>query len=188
MKFAVANRKVHHWLGIVVVIPLLLVVITGIMLLVRKEFAALQPPTQIGSGVIPTISFEEVLRITRSAAPQANIRSWQDIDRLDVRPSIGIIKVRARNRWEIQIDSSDGRVLQVAYRRSDLIESLHDGTFFHQYVSYLVMLPGALILLTLLITGVHMFFYPHIAKRRRLREAVPSLPISLPESSAPSRK
>jgi uncharacterized iron-regulated membrane protein len=171
MRFAVVNRKVHHWIGITITVPLLLVVTTGILLLVRKDVAAIQPPTQIGSASTPTIAFEEVLRIAQDAAPQAQIENWQDIDRLDVRPVKGIIKVRARNRWEIQIDSSNGQVLQVAYRRSELIESLHDGTFFHKYVSYLVMLPNAFILLTLLVTGIHMFFYPTVAKRRRLRRA-----------------
>ncbi len=179
MRFAVVNRKVHHWLGIIVIVPLLLVVTTGILLLVRKDFATIQPPTQIGSTSTPTIAFEEVLRIAQEAAPQAQIDNWQDIDRLDVRPVKGIIKVRARNRWEIQIDSSNGQVLQVAYRRSDLIESLHDGTFFHKYVSYLVMLPNAFVLLTLLLTGIHMFFYPIVAKRRRVRKSAAVLPEKL---------
>jgi uncharacterized iron-regulated membrane protein len=171
MRYAVANRKVHHWISIAIVFPLLLVVITGILLLVRKDFAAIQPPTQRGSALVPTLAFERVLLAAQSAAPQAQIRGWQDIDRLDVRPDKGVIKVRARNHWEIQLDASSGEVLQVAYRRSELIESLHDGSYFHDYADYLVMLPNALVLLTLVITGIHMFFYPRVAKRRRLRRA-----------------
>ena len=41
----------------------------------------------------------------------------QDIDRLDVRPGKGMLKVRCKNSWEVQIDANSGKVLQVAYRR-----------------------------------------------------------------------
>ena len=170
MRFAVANRKVHHWISIVAALPLLLVVTTGMLLLLRKDFAAIQPPTQVGVGSAPVIAFEEVLSIAATAAPQAGINGWPDIDRLDVRPAKGLIKVRANSRWEIQLDALTGDVLQVAYRRSDTIESLHDGTFFHEYADYAVMLPSALILFCLLLTGVHMFIHPHLARRRRRRE------------------
>ena len=96
---------------------------------------------------------------------QAQINSWQDIDRLDVRPSKGVIKVRAHNQWEIQLDSKTAEILQVAYRRSDFIESLHDGTFFHDNANLWLMLPTAIVLLTLFITGLFLFFYPYYKRR-----------------------
>lgn len=77
---------------------------------------------------MPTLSFAEVLEIAKSA-PEAEILSWDDIDRLDVRPDKGMLKVRSKNRWEVQVDTATGEILQVAFRRSDLIESLHDGSF-----------------------------------------------------------
>jgi len=57
------------------------------------------------------------------AIPEAEIATRSDVDRLDVRPGKGNPKVRAQDRWEIQIDADTRAALPVAYRRSDLIES-----------------------------------------------------------------
>jgi hypothetical protein len=42
--------------------------------------------------------------VVKIAVPGAGIREWQDIDRLDVRPGKGVVKVRTENHWELQID------------------------------------------------------------------------------------
>ena len=112
------------------------------------------------------LSFAEILDIAKSA-PEAEIQSWDDIDRLDVRPGKGILKVRAKNRWEVQMDTATGDILQVAFRRSDLIESLHDGSFFHEGVKLGIFLPTALVLVVLWGTGVYLFFLPQLAKRKK---------------------
>jgi uncharacterized iron-regulated membrane protein len=165
MSFVRFNRKTHKWGSIIIALPILLVLITGILLLLRKEFSAIQPPTQKGIDNIPTITFEQILTKVKMAK-KVGVKSWQDIDRLDVRPSKGIVKVRAKNGWEIQLDSKSGAILQVAYRRSDWIESLHDGTFFHKSANLWLMLPSALILLTLWLTGLYLFFFPYFRKKR----------------------
>ena len=109
---------------------------------------------------------ERVLEITKGV-PEAEIETWKDINRLDVRPSKGLIKVRAENDWEIQIDSKTGKVLQTASRRSDMIDSIHDGSFFHDYVNLWVFLPSGIILLLLWITGIYMFILPYWVRRKR---------------------
>lgn len=98
-----------------------------------------------------------------------NIKSWKDVDRLDVRPEKGILKVRGINRWEVQIDTHTGKVLQVAYRRSDLIESIHDGTFFHENMKLWIFLPAALTLFIFWLTGIYMFILPQWANWKRKR-------------------
>ena len=110
----------------------------------KKDVAWIQPPTQRGSTEELGIGFEEILASARSV-PEAGIKGWDDVDRLDVRPSKGMLKVRARNRWEIQLDAATGEILQVAYRRSDLIESLHDGSFFHDKIKLYVFVPSAVL-------------------------------------------
>ena len=80
----------------------------------------IQPPPNRGEGKSPQISFDEILTAAKSV-PEGEINGWEDIDRLDVRPTKCYVKVQARNRWEIQIDLKTSRVLQVAYRRSDLV-------------------------------------------------------------------
>ena len=58
-------------------------------------------------------------------------------------------------------------MLQASYRRSDLIESIHDGSFFADAAKLWVFLPAALILLGLWISGVYLWLLPHLVRRRR---------------------
>ena len=166
MRFKKANRLVHKWLSIVVAIPLLMTFVTGTLLLTKKEFSFLQPPTTRGESPIPSIGFDQIFKVAKSVE-QAQISSWADIDRLDVRPDKGIIKIRGRNRVEIQIDGQSGDILHVAIRRSDFIESIHDGTFFQKNANLWLMLPVAIIAIVMSITGIIMFFIPYFKKKRR---------------------
>ena len=156
MRFTQFNRVVHRWATVLVTIPLLIVIVTGLLLMLKKEFAWIQPPSQRGVSAELTLSFEQILEIARTV-PEAGIQSWEDIDRLDVRPDKGMLKVRAQNRWEIQLDAVTGEILHVAYRRSDLIESIHDGSFFHDGVKMWIFLPAAIVLFIMLLTGLYLF-------------------------------
>ena len=79
------------------------------------------------------------------------------------------MKVRAINHWEIQIDTDTGDILQIEYRRSDIIEALHDGSWFSDATKYWVFLPTGIIVLILWISGVYLFFIPILNKRRNLK-------------------
>ena len=164
MTFIRKNRKIHKWGSVIIALPLLIVIVSGILLLLRKEFSYIQPTTLKGIAITPSISFEQILA-QATTIKEAKIQTWQDIDRLDIRPNKGVIKIRAKSQWEIQLDSQSAKILQVAYRRSDFIESLHDGTFFHKNANLWLMLPNAIILLILSITGLLLFFYPYYKKR-----------------------
>lgn len=111
------------------------------------------------------IGFDRILDIAR-AVPEAGIENWNDIERLDVRPNKGIAKVRCVNHWEVQIDTETGNILQVALRRSDVIEYIHDGSLFHKRFKLLVFLPTALVLIGLWVTGIYLFVRPYFAKRK----------------------
>lgn len=158
------NRKIHRIGSIVIALPILIVIVSGLVLQLKKPFDWVQPPTQKGSSKNLSLTFDEILE-TAISVKEANISSWEDINRLDIRPSKGIIKIRANNRWETQIDSQTGEILQVSFRRSDLIESIHDGSYFSNFVKYGIFLPAAIILFLLWVTGLYMFILPHIAKR-----------------------
>ncbi len=170
MKATILNRKLHRWGSVLIAVPFLLILLTGLLLLLKKDVAWIQPPTQRGSETTPSISFDRILEIA-TKIDAAGIRDWGDVDRLDVRPSKGMVKVRAKNRVEVQIDTATGQVLQVAQRRSDLIESLHDGTFFHDRVKLFVFLPCALVLLGMWCTGIYLFLLPHRVKAKKRRAA-----------------
>ena len=161
------SRKTHRWGAVICALPLLLVIGTGVLLQLKKQMPWVQPPTQRGTDKTgPQLSFEEVLSAARNV-PEAEIKDWSDIDRLDVRPGKGIVKVRAKNRWEIQLDTKTAKVLSVEYRRSDLIESLHDGSWFHDEAKLWVFLPNGMILLGLWLTGVYLWFLPVLKKRQK---------------------
>ena len=126
----------------------------------------MQPPTVKGSSKELAIRFDQVLSIAQNV-PEADISNWTDIDRLDVRPNKGMLKVRAKNSWEIQIDTVSGEILQVALRRSDLIEGLHDGSFFSENAKLWIFLPAALILVFLWLTGLYLFLFPYSLKWKK---------------------
>ena len=158
-------RKIHKWGSIIIAIPFLVVLITGLILQLKKEVSWIQPASRKGVSTIPSLSFNQILDIS-TTIPEAEITSWDDIDRLDVRPGKGIVKVRANNHWEIQIDTETGEILQKEYRRSDIIEAMHDGSWFHDAAKLWVFLPNGIIVTILWITGIYLFFIPILNKRR----------------------
>ena len=163
-------RRSHRWLAILFFAPLLIVIITGLLLQIKKEWSWVQPPTQKGSAGQLLLGWEELLRIA-SSDPDADIQSWADIDRLDVRPQKGIVKVRAKNNWELQVDLANGQVLSSCYRRSDWIESLHDGSWFSDFAKLWIFLPNGIALFILWFTGLYLWYLPYrarAAKKKRL--------------------
>jgi len=166
MKLSKLSRVSHRWGSIIALVPMTIIIVSGIALQLKKESSYIQPPTQRGVGTEPAIGFERILEAAMTV-PEAGIESWDDIDRLDVRPGKGVVKVRCKNSYEVQIDAATGEILQVAVRRSDLIESIHDGTYFHDHLKLWVFLPTGIVLALLVITGLHLFLLPYLALRRR---------------------
>lgn len=166
MKAKILNRKVHRWAAIITALPVVIVIVTGIILQVKKEFDWIQPPGQRGESKELMLSFDQVLNIV-SQIPNVDLNSWDDINRLDVRPKNGLIKVRGNNDWEVQLDSKTGDVLQIAMRRSDFIESIHDGSFFHENFKLWVFLPSAVILALMWGTGIYLFLLPYILRNHQ---------------------
>ena len=146
----------------------MIVIITGLLLQLKKEVEWIQPNTEEVAIDTLSIRFSDILSISQGVL-EAQIRDWSDIDRLDVRPDKGIVKVRAKNRWEIQIDLERGSILKTAYRRSDIIEQLHDGSWFHDAAKLWVFLPSGVIVLILWLSGMYLLFVPILVKRSRKR-------------------
>lgn len=181
-------RKWHRWGAILTALPFLLVIITGLLLQIKKEWSWVQPPTLRGKSKTPTISLETMLEAARSQ-PEVGVQSWEDVDRVDIQPGRGIAKIQAHSRWEVQVDLATGEVLQVAYRRSELIESLHDGSWFHDRAKLWVFLPSAVVVLGLWVTGIYLFFLPYSVRWSRGRKAHSSSvpPPSLQQTGSASR-
>lgn len=166
MKLHSLNRKVHYWGAIIIALPVLIIISTGLLLQMKKQLSWVQPPEKRGDSQNLTLTFPQILAVCRSV-PEAGVDTWGDVNRIDVRPTRGMIKVTAKNNWEVQIDSVSGRVLQTAYRRSDLIEAIHDGSWFHDAAKLWIFLPAAFVLLILWLTGIYLFFLPIFVRRRQ---------------------
>ncbi|MCY7296643.1 PepSY domain-containing protein [Alteromonas sp. a30] len=162
------SRRIHLWLALVSLIPAVIVISSGILLQVKKQSDWIQPPTQKGQATSPSIDFEHILSIARSI-PELGVADWQQIDRLDVRPSKGIIKIRARNSWEAQIDAESGKVLLLAYRRSNTIESIHDGSWFADSAKLWIFLPAAIALLIMWCSGAILLYTTLKSKYKKRR-------------------
>jgi uncharacterized iron-regulated membrane protein len=167
------NRKLHRWGAVATALPFVLVLVTGLLLQLKKQLPWVQPPEQRTAARVPALSMAAILATAR-AEPRAGVREWSDIDRLDVRPSKGIVKVISTSRWELQLDLATGALLQSTYRRSDLIESLHDGSFFTDTAKLWIFLPSGLVVLGLWLTGVYLWLLPHRARASKPRRARPS--------------
>ena len=168
MSLSFLSRRLHRWGAIAIGLPLLCVVTSGLLLQMKKQFPWVQPHEQRTAVPTPAVGWDVILAAAK-AMPQAGVQSWEDIDRVDVRPGKGIMKVITTSRWETQLALADGAVLQVAYRRSDLIESLHDGSFFGDVAKQWIFLPAGFVLFALWVTGLYLWVLPWLTKRKRAR-------------------
>ncbi len=150
-------RDIHYWGAIISALPLVIMIGAGILLMVKKEFDWIQPPSQrsAGSGM-PAISLEQLFEAAIDEG-KLDVVGWSDLDRADIKPSKGIVKFVSDSGMEVQVDLYTAKVLQVAQRRSDVIEAIHDGSYFADWVKLYVFLPIGVFLLGLWITGLYLF-------------------------------
>ena len=163
-------RKIHYWLTALTLVTILVVAVTGVLLTLKKEFATLQPPlaTAVAPG-LPATSLDRLLGAVASETNRPGM-SWRDVDRIDVRPNDGLAKVILNDRTEYQVDLHTVRVLQIGYRTSDLLESIHDFSFLGgDWSKYLLSLPSGIALIVLWVTGGYMFIQPMLVRRRKRR-------------------
>lgn len=171
-------RQVHYWLSLAVFLPAGAMFIAGGFLMLKKEIEWIQPGSTRGvvEAQLPEASFDAMLAAA-AEHPEAGISEWSDIDRIDLRVGRGIAKLRANSGWEVQVDTKTAEVLKVAYRRSDLIESIHDGSFFSDAVKLYVFLPTGILLIVMWGTGIYLFLLPRISKRMRKKKKPRTAPI-----------
>jgi uncharacterized iron-regulated membrane protein len=142
----------------------------GLLLMVKKEFDWIQPPSQKGieRQLVPMASMQDLFDAA-SAVEVAEFTRWDQLQRADLKPGKGIIKFVSKTDWEVQIDTHTTEVLSVAQRRSDVIESIHDGSFFADWVKLWVFLPAGIGLFVLWVSGIYLFTFTEYKKRRNHR-------------------
>ena len=150
----------HLWMGLLITGVILLVSLTGIALN-HKRAMGLMPDVPHE----PTGPFEEALPLAelarRAEAAVSPAVAAAGIDRMDVRPGDGLVKVQFQDRavLEVTLDIHTGRVLHVGERNDVFLEKLHSGEIFGDgWV--LLSDAGAVALVLLLLSGYWLWLYP----------------------------
>ena len=169
----------HKWTGIILAAVFSVTAVTGFLLLLKKDYDWIQPPTLEGAsgGVEDFISTQRLFEVVLGAG-NPEFRTFDDIDRVDFRPHDRVFKVRSNSLHEIQVDAITGAVLSQDYRVSDFLESVHDGSFIAGWFHEWVMPVAACGLLFLAFSGLWLWLEPKYrkAKRRRRAAAMPREP------------
>jgi hypothetical protein len=168
---------IHLWLGVLATIALIAISITGI-LLNHKRGLGLMPdvPHQPTGSFSETISLESMALAALTAAPQAARANWKAgdpvdiglIDRMDVRPRDGLVKVRLRDKaaMEMTVDINTGQVIHVGRRGDVFLEKLHSGEAFGGRMVILSDIAAVCLVLTL-ITGYWLWLVPKLSRGTR---------------------
>lgn len=167
MRAGYVNRKIHYWLSLWLALPMALIAVTGLLLQFKKSLSWVQPPEHRQELTLPLAAWPDLLRAAQADA-QLGVRDWNDVERVELRPSKGLIKLITREGQEAQFDTA-GRLLQVMPRRSDTIEALHDGSYFGDAVKFGWFATSALGLVLATLSGIWLFLEPYLAKARRRR-------------------
>ena len=124
----------HRYLAWVSLLPLTIILTTGILLHLRRVVPWIQPSAQksLREGD-PAVSIAEAffkLRSSKETRSAAEVESWKDIKSVDYNPSQGTWSFKTKNNYEVQIDGQTGAILSVSPRRSLWLIKLHEGSFF----------------------------------------------------------
>jgi len=125
------TRRLHRLSGISLFVFFFIMAVTGLLLGWKKNSGgALLPDTQ--KGATPELATWlplDTLSLLATQGLYVETGQLLEIDRIDVRPSKGILKYRFQGRQqEVQLDGATGQVLSVGRRHSDWIEQVHDGS------------------------------------------------------------
>jgi hypothetical protein len=157
----------HLWLGVVFTAALLVISATGIMLN-HKRGLGLMPdvahePTAPFAGALPLDSLATTALLAAGRTPG----TLREIDRMDVRPRDGFVKVRMRDAssTEVTVDVATGRVLHIGPRGDAFLEKLHSGEAFgDRWV--LLSDAAAIALVITIITGYWLWLFPKVRRAR----------------------
>ena len=176
-KLSRVSFYLHLWLGVIVTVALVGISVTGI-LLNHKRGLGLMPDVPHE----PTAPFEQAIPLERLAqaallaVPESARGDWKPgqpvdvrlIDRMDVRPRDGFVKVRLRDKasTEATVDINTGKVIHVGRRGDVFLEKLHSGEIFGGQPYVLLSDIAAIGLLITLITGYWLWLAPKVGPGR----------------------
>ena len=150
----------HLWLGVAVTALVLLICATGILLNHKRTFG-LMPDVEH----VATAPFEAALPlaelVARAGVAAGDSVAAAGVDRMDVRPGDGLVKVRFDDDvvTEVTLDLATGDVLEIGERNDVFLEKLHSGEIFGEH-GILLSDVVAIVLTLLVLSGFWMWLYP----------------------------
>jgi len=166
---------IHLWLGVLSTIALIAISITGILLNHKRGLGLMPDVAHEATGPFgSSVALEELARAALTAAPADARPGWNPgdpvdlalIDRMDVRPRNGFVKVRLRDKasTEMTVDLASGAVIHVGRRGDVFLEKLHSGEAFGG-TSFVILSDIAAVALVLtLITGYWLWLVPKLSR------------------------
>ena len=139
---------------------LIIICVTGI-LLNHKRSLGLMPevPNDPSGAFSEALGLSELATLASSAVDAPIVAAG--IERMDVRPEDGLVKVRFDDRsvTEVTLDINTGEVLAIGERNDQFLEKLHSGQIFGD-IWVLVTDAGAIFLLGVMVSGYWLWLYP----------------------------
>lgn len=172
---------IHLWLGVISTVALIAISITGILLNHKRGLGLMPDVTHEPTAAFATaLPLERLTQAALEAVPQSARGDWKPgdavtpalVDRMDVRPRNGYVKVRMRDKasTEATVDIATGQVLHVGRRGDVFLEKLHSGEAFGANMVILSDIAAVALVLTL-ITGYWLWLVPKLGRAVRAAEA-----------------
>ncbi|HEX9565771.1 MAG TPA: PepSY-associated TM helix domain-containing protein [Gemmatimonadaceae bacterium] len=164
----------HLWLGVITTVALIVISVTGMVLNHKSGLGLMADVPYVPTAPFgQSISLERMAEAALRAAPASATNGWRPedgvdlslIDRMDVRPRSGFVKVRLRDlaSMEMTVDLASGRVLHTGRRGDVFIERLHSGEAFGSGMILLSDVAALGLVLTLL-TGYWLWLVPKLGR------------------------
>jgi hypothetical protein len=155
----------HLWVGVVFTIALLSISITGI-LLNHKRGLGLMPDVSNSAATLFTNALPLAELAIRARAAGGPVVGNTEVDRMDVRPGDGLVKIRFSDpaSTEVTLDIFSGKTLHVGRRGDVFLEKLHSGEAFGKR-GVLLSDAAAIALTLLLISGYWLWLVPRWRNR-----------------------
>jgi uncharacterized iron-regulated membrane protein len=154
----------HLWFGVLFTVVLLVIAVTGILLNHKREFGIMPDPAHEPRGAfVDALALDELAG--RAFAATGIPVDYSVIDRMDVRPRHGFVKIRFRDaaNTEATVDLATGAVIHTGARGDVFLEKLHSGEIFGAN-GILLSDAGAVGLVVLLVSGYWLWLRPRYGR------------------------
>lgn len=169
-------RKIHRWTGACLFVIFLFISLSGLLLGWKKHSGGLiLANTEKGSSsnLSEWVNFDLIEKKAVEHLQEIDPTLSTEIDRMDVRPDKGTVKIRFKNHFTgLQLDGASGELLTVETRRSDFIENIHDGTVIDDllgipngYFKLIYTTIAGIALLIFTVTGFWLWYGPGQMRR-----------------------